>query len=119
MDNNSAKLKTRVQRKKRIRKKISGTADRPRLTVYKSNRNISVQAIDDVNGKTLCSASSLEKDFKDAGKGITVGQKVGKLVAERLTSLKVKSVVFDRNGYLYHGVVKAVADSAREAGLEF
>jgi len=119
MDKNSVKLKKRIQRKRRIRKNVSGTAERPRLTVFKSNKNISVQAIDDITGRTLCSASTLEKEIKDAGKGISGGQAVGKLIAERLTASKIKSVVFDRNGYLYHGVVKALADSAREAGLEF
>lgn len=119
MDKQSVKLKTRIQRKKRIRKNISGTADRPRLTVTKSNKNISVQAIDDITGRTICSASTLEKEFKNGGKGIDGGKMIGKAIAERLTASKIKTVVFDRNGYLYHGVVKAVADSAREAGLEF
>lgn len=119
MDKNSDKLRKRVQRKKRIRKNISGTADRPRLTVFKSNRNLSVQAIDDVTGRTLCAVSTLEEALKGSGKGIAGGQKVGKAIAERLAAQKIDTVIFDRNGYLYHGVVKAIADSAREAGLKF
>ncbi|RLW68398.1 MAG: 50S ribosomal protein L18 [spirochete symbiont of Stewartia floridana] len=119
MDRLSGKRQRRDQRKRHVRKKIAGTAARPRLSVFKSHRNISVQAIDDTAGKTMVSAATLEKDMSKTKKSVEGGKAVGKLVGERLKGMQVKSVIFDRNGYRYHGIVKAVADGAREAGLEF
>jgi len=103
-----------------IRKRLSGSSIRPRLSVYRSNKGIYAQIIDDVSGKTLVSASSLSKDF-NAEKGTKVDQSVavGKLVAEKAIAAGIKDVVFDRNGYLYHGRVKSLADGAREGGLNF
>ena len=108
-----------AQRKRRVRKKLVGTAERPRLTVFKSHKNISVQAIDDTAGKTLASVSTLEKELADVKRSVDGGKLVGQKIAERLKAAKVKTVVFDRNGYRYHGIVKAVADGARESGLDF
>jgi large subunit ribosomal protein L18 len=103
-----------------IRKRLSGSSIRPRLSVYRSNKGIYAQIIDDVSGKTLVSASSLSKDF-NAEKGTKIDQSVavGKLVAEKAIAAGIKDVVFDRNGYLYHGRVKSLADGAREGGLNF
>jgi large subunit ribosomal protein L18 len=102
----------------RIRKKVSGTAERPRLAVFRSLNHIYAQVIDDVNGKTLAAASTTEKDLKGkTGGNIEAAQKVGKTVAERAIAAGVSSVVFDRGGYLYHGRVKALLDATREAGL--
>lgn len=102
----------------RVRKKIKGTAERPRLNVYRSNRYIYAQLIDDTNGHTLTSASSYEKDFDQSGSKIERGKRVGVLIAERAKAKGIESVVFDRGGYLYHGRVKALADGAREGGLK-
>jgi len=103
----------------RIRKKLSGTPSRPRLTVYRSNKSIYCQAIDDIAGKTLASASSQEESVpKDITKS-EQAKAVGKLLAERIKSKDIDHVVFDRSGYLYHGRVKALADGAREGGLQF
>jgi large subunit ribosomal protein L18 len=116
------KYQARLKRKKRIRKKLTGTSERPRLCVFRSAKHIYAQVIDDLNGHTLAAASSLEKPIKGADKTggkITVAKNIGKLVAERATGKGVKKVVFDRNGFLYHGRVKAVSDGARESGLEF
>jgi len=116
------KKTARLKRKKRIRKKMSGTSERPRLTVFRSARHIYAQVIDDTRGVTLASVSSLEKDIKDApelkGK-ISVAGLAGKFLAERVMSKGITQVVFDRNGFRYHGRIKAVSDSAREAGLKF
>jgi large subunit ribosomal protein L18 len=102
----------------RIRKKVSGTAVRPRLAVFRSLNHIYAQVIDDVNGKTLASASTTEKDLKSkTGGNIEAAQKIGKAVAERAIAAGVSSVVFDRGGYLYHGRVKALLDATRVAGL--
>lgn len=102
----------------RIRKKVSGTAERPRLAVFRSLNHIYAQVIDDVNGKTLAAASTTEKDLKGTtGGNIEAAQKVGKTVAERAIAAGVSNVVFDRGGYLYHGRVKALLDATREAGL--
>jgi large subunit ribosomal protein L18 len=102
----------------RIRKKVSGTAVRPRLAVFRSLNHIYAQVIDDVNGKTLASASTTEKDLKSkTGGNIEAAQKIGKVVAERAIAAGVSSVVFDRGGYLYHGRVKALLDATRVAGL--
>jgi len=111
----------RLRRHLRVRKKIHGTAERPRLAVYRSNKHLSVQLIDDDAGRTIASASSLEKDFRAQGSGSTVAAatKVGTLIAQRAKQAGVSKVVFDRGGFLYHGRIAAVADAAREAGLEF
>ncbi len=115
-----AKLSRRGRIKMGIRKRVSGSSVRPRLSVYRSNKGIYAQIIDDVSGKTLVSASSLSKDF-NAEKGNKIDQSVavGKLVAEKAVAAGIKDVVFDRNGYLYHGRVKSLADGAREGGLNF
>jgi large subunit ribosomal protein L18 len=111
---------TRKVRHLRIRKNISGTPSIPRLNVYKSNTNIYVQVIDDVNQVTLANASSLDKELAlSSGSNIEAAKKVGALIAKKAKKLKIESVVFDRGGYLYHGRVKALADAAREAGLKF
>jgi large subunit ribosomal protein L18 len=110
----------RDRRHRRVRKKISGTAARPRLAVFRSGRHIYVQAIDDVQGRTVASASTMEKSAR-GGSGATVAaaREVGKRVGERAKAAGVTTVVFDRGGFQYHGRVAAVADGAREAGLEF
>ncbi|MDR0920786.1 MAG: 50S ribosomal protein L18 [Lactobacillales bacterium] len=112
------KNKTRQQRHRRVRNKISGTAERPRLNIYRSNKNIYAQVIDDVAGVTLASASALDKEIS-GGTKTEVAAAVGKLIAERANAKGVKVVVFDRGGYLYHGRVAALAEAARENGLEF
>lgn len=110
----------RIARHKRVRNKISGTPETPRLCVFRSNQNISVQLIDDVNGNTLVSASSMDKDLKiKNGSNVEAAKLVGESIAKKALKIKIKSVVFDRGGYLYHGRVKALAESARENGLEF
>jgi large subunit ribosomal protein L18 len=112
----------RLKRKKRIRKKVVGTQQRPRLCVFRSAKHIYAQVIDDTQGKTLAAASSLEKAVKessDINNKKSAANMVGKLVAERALEKGVKTIVFDRNGFLYHGRVKAVSDGAREIGLEF
>jgi len=123
------KIKTKRDRRERIRlrqrKRIAGTADRPRLAVFRSEAHIYVQAIDDLSGCTLVAASSAEPDVRgalaDGARGSNVGgaKAVGRVAAERLKAKGITRVVFDRGGFLYHGRVKAVADAAREAGLEF
>lgn len=110
----------RLRRKRRIRKKISGSTSRPRLSVFRSNRHIYAQVVDDTTGKTLASASTLDPEIRGeiAGKGKKEQAKlVGKIVGERAKSAGISEVVFDRNGYIYHGRVAAVADGAREAGV--
>ena len=109
----------RFKLKMRIRKKVSGTQERPRLTVFRSNKEIYAQLIDDVKGVTLASASTVEKAFENKGTKIEQAIIVGKNIAERAKSIGIESVVFDRNGYLYHGRIKSLADSARENGLKF
>ncbi len=112
----------RLKRHARVRKNVFGTPEKPRMCVYRSNKNISVQVIDDVNGVTLCSASSLDKDLKAEianGGNKEAAKQVGKAVGERAIAKGIKVVAFDRGGYLYHGRVKELADGAREAGLEF
>jgi len=114
---NSAKLKSRKTKKVKIRKKLKGTTERPRLCVFKSLKNIYAQIVDDTTGKTLLSVSTLG-DVK--GKtGREAATEVGKVIAQKAKEKKIDKVVFDRSGYLYHGRVKAVADGAREAGLNF
>jgi len=110
----------RVRRHRRVRKHVTGTPERPRLAVFRSNKHISAQVIDDVSGRTLAAASSVEKDLKSgAGGNRDAAKKVGQLLGERAKSAGVSKVVFDRGGFLYHGGVAALADAAREAGLEF
>ena len=105
--------------KRRIRKNLSGTPSRPRLAVYRSNKEIYAQVIDDVNETTLVSASSRDKDINAEGTGIEVAAVVGKAIAEKATKAGIETVAFDRGGYLYHGRVKSLADGAREGGLKF
>jgi large subunit ribosomal protein L18 len=112
----------RQQTKTRIRGRLSGTPERPRLTIFKSLKRIYVQVVDDTQGITLAAASSLEKDLRDtlkSGSNIAAAKAVGAAVAARLKEKGITTVVFDRNGYVYHGRVKALADSARESGLQF
>jgi large subunit ribosomal protein L18 len=118
-----SRAEARQKRKKRIRKKISGTTERPRLTVFRSAKNIYAQIIDDTTSRTLADASSLLRDIRPqiGGKG---GNKegaaiIGRLIAERALEKGIKKVIFDRNGFLYHGRIKALAEAAREHGLEF
>jgi large subunit ribosomal protein L18 len=113
-----SKNEERIRRHKRVRTKISGTAERPRLCVFRSNANIAVQVIDDVKGVTLVSASSVDMKLANGG-NVEAAKAVGAEVAARALKANISSVVFDRGGYLYHGRVKALADSAREAGLNF
>jgi large subunit ribosomal protein L18 len=112
------KQQARLRRHRRVRSKVTGTATRPRLAVYRSNRTISAQVIDDSAGRTLAAASSLDKSLTSL-KRADAPAAVGKLVAERAAKAGIAAVVFDRGGYLYHGRVKALADAARENGLEF
>lgn len=122
MGSSEIKKEARSKRKRRIRKKLSGTEQRPRLSVFRSSRHIYAQVIDDTSGHTLVAASSLENAVKEHPKfdnKVTLAHFVGKLLAERAVEKGVKQVIFDRNGFLYHGRVKAVSDGAREAGLEF
>jgi large subunit ribosomal protein L18 len=113
-----SKLQRRYRIKNRIRKIISGTAEKPRLSVYRSNKEIYAQIVDDVTGNTLVSVSSRDKSIKASTKA-EAALAVGKEVAEKATKAGVENVAFDRNGYLYHGRVKVLADAAREAGLKF
>ena len=109
----------RVKRHTRVRGKISGTPERPRLNVFRSNANIYAQIIDDVNGVTLVSASTLDKDFEGAAGNKEAARKVGKTVAERAVAKGIEEVVFDRGGYIFHGRVAELAEGAREGGLQF
>ena len=109
----------RIKRHQRIRGKISGTPERPRLSVYRSENHIVAQIIDDVAGNTLCAASSHEKGFAVSGGNCEGATLVGKTIAERALAKGIEEVVFDRGGYVYHGRVKALADGAREGGLKF
>jgi len=104
---------------KRIRRKVTGTAERPRLAIYYSNQHIYVQVIDDSVGKTIVSASTMDKSIENASSNIASAQKVGALIAERAKGSNISAVVFDRGGHLYHGKVKALADAARDGGLQF
>ena len=115
----TGKLSRRDRIKKGIRKRLSGSTERPRLSVYRSNKGIYAQIIDDVTGKTLVSASSLSKDFATTGNKVDQSVAVGKSVAEKAIAAGIKEVVFDRNGYLYHGRVKSLAEGVREGGLIF
>ena len=109
----------RVRRHARVRTKISGTAERPRLCVYKSNNILYVQVIDDVKATTLVSASTLDKEIKTKHSNKEAAKELGALIAKRALEKDIKTVVFDRGGYIYHGVVKELAEAAREGGLEF
>ncbi len=109
----------RLHRHKRVRAKVSGTPERPRLNVFRSETNIYAQVIDDTTGRTLASASSLEKGFSCDGTKTDAARKVGQTVAERAKAKGIETVVFDRGGYLYHGRVQALAEGAREGGLQF
>ena len=115
IDKNAMRLKRHV----RVRGKISGTPECPRLNVFRSNANIYAQIIDDVNGVTLASASTLDKDFEGATGNVEAAKKVGAMVAERAKAKGIEQVVFDRGGYIFHGRVAALAEGAREAGLKF
>ena len=109
----------RIKRHNRVRGKISGTAERPRLSVFRSENHIYAQVIDDVAGNTLVSASTVEKAFEGNGSNVEAAKKIGALVAERALQKGIEEVVFDRGGYIYHGRVQALAEGAREAGLKF
>ena len=111
--------KQRKIRHMRVRNKISGTAERPRLCVYRSNTNLYVQIIDDVAATTLVSASTLDKEIKTKYANKEAAKEVGALIAKRATAKNIKTVVYDRGGYIFHGVVKELAEAAREGGLEF
>lgn len=113
------KDRKRIKRKIHIRKKVSGTAECPRMTVFKSNRSLSIQIIDDTKGHTIASASTLEKDLRGIKATVAGAGQLGEIMGKRLLEQNIKSVVFDRNGYLYHGQVKALADGARKAGIQF
>lgn len=116
------KRQARVKRKKRIRKKMVGTQDRPRLSVFRSARHVYAQIVDDSKGETVVSASSLEKAVQGQApfeNKVALAAHIGKLIAERAAEKGIKKVVFDRNGFLYHGRVKAISDGARKAGLDF
>jgi len=115
----TGKLSRRDKIKKGIRKRLSGSAERPRLSVFRSNKGIYAQIIDDVAGTTLVSASSLSKEFGATGSKGEQSVAVGKLIAEKAKAAGIDTVVFDRNGYLYHGRVKQLAEGAREGGLQF
>jgi large subunit ribosomal protein L18 len=113
------KRESRIRRHRRVRKKVRGTAERPRLAVFRSNKHITAQVIDDVAGRTVAAASTHEADLRDGATGnVDAATAVGRLVAERARAAGVERVVFDRGGFMYHGRVAALADAARDAGLE-
>jgi large subunit ribosomal protein L18 len=114
---NRKKIRRRIH--DRIRRKVSGTTERPRLAVHYSNQHIYAQVIDDTTGRTLVSASTLDKSIEKASSNVESAQKVGKLIAERAAASNISAVVFDRGGHLYHGKVKALADAVREGGVQF
>ncbi len=113
------KLRKRTQRKKHIRKKVSGTKVRPRMTVFKSNKHMYIQVVDDEAGNTLVSASDLENDNKELRLRVEDAFKLGEIMGKRLKENKIEKIVFDRNGFPYHGIVKAIADGTRKAGIQF
>ena len=122
MGTESKRRLSRMKRKLRVRKKIFGTSDRPRLSVFRSSKHIYAQLIDDTSGKTLAASSSLEKAFAALDKPeskCAAANSVGKIIGEKAKDKGIKKVIFDRNGYIYHGRVKALSEGAREAGLEF
>lgn len=116
---NNSKLQRRARIKTAIRLRVRGNADRPRLTVYRSNKDIYVQVVDDEQGRTLVSVGSLKDKSAHTANGVEQAKLIGKAIAEKAKAAGIEKVVFDRNGYLYHGRVKALADAAREAGLNF
>tara|TARA_B110000014_G_C19970435_1_gene502344 strand:- start:157 stop:522 length:366 start_codon:yes stop_codon:yes gene_type:complete len=119
-DSAKHKREGRIRRHNRLRRKIRGSSDRPRLAVFRSNRNITAQIIDDDKGHTVAAASSLEAEIRSSGvRGIKAAEKVGQLVGERAKAAGIETIVFDRGGLKYHGRIAAVANAAREAGLEF
>ena len=118
MIKNTKKNEERIRRHKRVRKIVSGTPDRPRLNVFRSNAHIYAQVIDDTKSATLCAASSLELKLENGG-NIDAAKKVGAAIAEKCLAMNIDTVRFDRGGYVYHGRVQALADAAREAGLKF
>jgi len=118
-DSAKQKREARLRRHRRVRKKVRGTAERPRLAVFRSNKHISVQVIDDRSGRTVAAASTTESGFEGSGGNVEAATKIGKLVAERAKAAGVSAVVFDRGGNLYHGRIAALAEAAREGGLEF
>ncbi|MDD4011414.1 MAG: 50S ribosomal protein L18 [Sphaerochaetaceae bacterium] len=113
------KNRKHAKRKAHIRKTLFGTAERPRMTVFRSNLHMYVQVIDDEAGKTLVSASTVEKELEGLRNNVENGAKLGEVIGRRCLDSKIETVVFDRNGYLYHGIVKAIADGARKAGVKF
>jgi large subunit ribosomal protein L18 len=113
------KIRKRAKRRIHVRKNISGTAGKPRMTVYKSNVHLYVQVVDDSVGTTIVSASTLEKALKEIGRSVEGAGKIGEEIGRRLSAKGVTTVVFDRNGYKYHGIVKALADGARKSGIQF
>ena len=116
----SQKQQVRFKHKKRIRARLEGSSERPRLCVFRSNTHVYVQVIDDLKGHTLASASTLEGDFdKTVGNTIEGAKRIGDLIAKRALAKNIKEVVFDRSGYIYHGRIRALADAAREGGLKF
>ena len=119
MNKHKAKLEGLKRRQRRVRGKVSGTAERPRLRVTRTNANIYAQIIDDVAGKTLVSASTVEKGFEGNGSNVEAAKKIGATVAERALAKGIENVVFDRGGYIFHGRVAALAEGAREGGLKF
>ena len=122
MGNTAPRLKARLKRKKRVRKNIFGNQDRPRLSVFRSSKHIYAQIVDDISGSTLVSASTLDNEYKEhkvEGKKVEIAKAVGNLVGKRALDKGIKKVVLDRNGFLYHGRIKALSDGAREAGLNF
>ena len=122
MGNTSQRLVSRLKRKKRIRKNIFGNQERPRLSVFRSSKHIYAQIIDDTKGTTLVSASTLDKEYLDnkvEGKKVEIAKAIGNLIGKRALDNGIKKVVLDRNGFLYHGRIKALSDGAREAGLNF
>jgi large subunit ribosomal protein L18 len=118
-DSAKQKREARLRRHRRVRKKVRGTSDRPRLAVFRSNKHISAQVIDDRAGHTLAAASTLEPDLRSSGGNVAGATRVGELLAERAKSAGVDTVVFDRGGFMYHGRVAALAEAARNGGLEF
>ena len=122
MVSKKSRIAVREDKHRRIRNRISGTAEMPRLSVYRSNMHISVQIIDDVAKKTLCAASTQEKDIKaelEKTNDVAAAAYLGSVIGKRAVEMGIKAVVFDRGGYIYHGKIQALADAAREAGLEF
>jgi large subunit ribosomal protein L18 len=113
------KDRKRLKRKVHIRKKIAGTPEKPRMSVTRSNRAMSIQIIDDTRGHTLAAVSTLEKELRGIKRNVEGAAQLGEVMGKRLLEKNIKTVVFDRNGYLYHGLVKAMADGARKAGIEF